>query len=201
MDNETLWAVVIFGSGALGIIFALWMARSVLARDTGTPEMKEIADTIYEGATAYLARQYRTIGLIALVTAVVLGVIIYSVGLGEGVEIGRGTAGIMTAAAFLAGALASGISGYIGMLVAVRSNIRTASAARRSLGEALTVALRGGAVSGFLIVSLSLMGVGGIYYLYSSIANSVELAPRLIVGFGFGASFVALFAQLGGGIY
>ncbi|MBE3559843.1 MAG: sodium-translocating pyrophosphatase, partial [Ktedonobacteraceae bacterium] len=105
-----------------------------------------------------------------------------------------------TALAFLIGALCSGISGYIGMYVAVKSNSRTASAATRSLGEALMVSLRGGAVSGFLVVALSLLGVSLIFLLYS-IGNAVEKVPSLIVGFGFGASFVALFAQLGGGIY
>jgi len=200
MDNESLYAVIIFGSGIIGILFALGMARYVLSKDTGTPEMKEIADTIYEGAVAYLNRQYLTIGAIALVTAVVIGVLISSVGLGEDVDIDAFGAGWRTSLAFLAGALASGISGYIGMIVAVRSNIRTAAAARRSLGEALLVALRGGAVSGFLIVALSIMGVAGIFYAYDG-ANDPATASRLIVGFGFGASFVALFAQLGGGIY
>ncbi|MDQ3854897.1 MAG: sodium/proton-translocating pyrophosphatase, partial [Chloroflexota bacterium] len=128
MDNQLLWPLVIFGSGALGIVFALYMARDVLRRDTGTPEMKAIADTIYEGAVAYLNRQYRTIGIIAVITSVVLGLIISSVGLGETVNISGVTAGWMTSVAFLAGALASGVSGYIGMLVAVRSNIRTAAA-------------------------------------------------------------------------
>ena len=101
------------------------------------------------------------------------------------------------------GAACSGVSGYIGMYVAVRTNLRTASAARRSLGEALTVALRGGAVSGFLVVALSLLGVFLIFEVYAAIAvnGKIEQAPFLIVGFGFGASFVALFAQLGGGIY
>ncbi|MBA2364015.1 MAG: sodium-translocating pyrophosphatase [Chloroflexia bacterium] len=200
MDNESLYAVIIFGSGIIGILFALGMARYVLSKDTGTPEMKDIADTIYEGAVAYLNRQYLTIGAIALVTAVVIGVLISAVGLGEDVDIDAFGAGWRTSLAFLAGALASGISGYIGMIVAVRSNVRTAAAARRSLGEALLVALRGGAVSGFLIVALSIMGVAGIFYAYDG-ANDPATASRLIVGFGFGASFVALFAQLGGGIY
>ncbi|MDP9352402.1 MAG: sodium-translocating pyrophosphatase [Chloroflexota bacterium] len=199
MDAELLWPVIIFSSGLLGIVFALLMARFVLSRDTGTPEMKAIADTIYEGAVAYLNRQYLTIGMIALVTSLVLAVLIGFVGLGVE-QLSNFDAAWRTAVAFLAGALASGVAGYIGMLVAVRSNIRTAAAARRSLGEALLVALRGGAVSGFLIVALSLMGVAGIFYAYNGM-NQPELAARLIVGFGFGASFVALFAQLGGGIY
>ena len=107
---------------------------------------------------------------------------------------------VKRAIAFLIGALCSGISGYIGMYVAVKSNSRTASAATRSLGEALMVSLRGGAVSGFLVVALSLLGVSTVFTLYGGLTNPA-VAPSLIVGFGFGASFVALFAQLGGGIY
>ena len=111
--------------------------------------------------------------------------------------------GLMTAFAFLVGAACSMASGIIGMFVAVRTNVRTASAARRSLVEAVQVAMRGGAVSGFLVVALSLLGVWGIFTLYHTVVPDVSVAqaPFLIVGFGFGASFVALFAQLGGGIY
>src|SRR6188474_1205557 len=109
----------------------------------------------------------------------------------------------MTGIAFIVGAACSMASGIISMTVSVRSNVRTAAAARRSLVEAVQVAMRGGAVSGFLVVSLSLLGVWGIFTVYETfIADvTVEQAPFLIVGFGFGASFVALFAQLGGGIY
>ena len=111
--------------------------------------------------------------------------------------------GIMTAVAFLVGAACSMASGIIGMFISVRSNVRTAAAARRSLVEAVQVAMRGGAVSGFLVVALSLLGVWGIFTAYETFIGNVTVAeaPFLIVGFGFGASFVALFAQLGGGIY
>ncbi|HUG48991.1 MAG TPA: sodium-translocating pyrophosphatase, partial [Candidatus Limnocylindria bacterium] len=110
--------------------------------------------------------------------------------------------GALTGIAFLVGAAASALAGYIGMFIAVRSNLRTAAAAQNSLKEAITVSLRGGAVSGFLVVALSLLGVSGIFGIYSKIlGNPPAIAPFLIVGFGFGASFVALFAQLGGGIY
>ena len=111
--------------------------------------------------------------------------------------------GLMTAFAFFVGALCSMASGIIGMYISVKANVRTASAARRSLVEAVQVAMRGGAVSGFLVVALSLLGVWGIFTLYDTVVADVTVkeAPFLIVGFGFGASFVALFAQLGGGIY
>src|SRR3990170_6700279 len=106
----------------------------------------------------------------------------------------------MTAIAFLVGAGCSMLSGIIGMTISVRSNVRTAAAARRSLVEAVQVAMRGGAVSGFLVVALSLLGVWGIFVTYGGFTQPQQ-APFLIVGFGFGASFVALFAQLRGGTY
>jgi K(+)-stimulated pyrophosphate-energized sodium pump len=193
-------------AGLIAIGFAAYLARDVLSRDTGTTEMQEIASTIFEGAQAFLKRQYTTIFILAGVTAVLVGILLAIIPQSNaGTSVDQTTLGMLTGLAFLLGAICSGISGYIGMYVAVRSNLRTASAARRSLGEALTVALRGGAVSGFLVVALSLLGVYIIYIAYSTIAGGGSdgnaQAPFLIVGFGFGASFVALFAQLGGGIY
>lgn len=206
MDIVTLltWFVPIAGLIAVG--FAIYLARDVLSRDTGTAEMQEVASTIIEGAMAFLRRQYSTIAVLAVVTAVLVGILLAIIPYSDaGTTVGQTTLGLLTAVAFLLGAACSAISGYIGMYVAVRTNLRTASAARRSLGEALTVALRGGAVSGFLVVALSLLGVFIIYFAYSAVAGGGESgysqAPFLIVGFGFGASFVALFAQLGGGIY
>jgi len=121
---------------------------------------------------------------------------------GSEISVGPWKEGIMTGVAFLVGAACSALAGYIGMFIAVRSNLRTAAAAQKGLKDAITVSLRGGAVSGFLVVALSLLGVSGIFLTYSKLlGNPAEIAPFLIVGFGFGASFVALFAQLGGGIY
>jgi len=157
--------------------------------------MQKVADAIFKGAMAFLNRQYRTIAILAIFAAIIVGVVLALLGQGDKVSLAW-----HTAVAFLIGALCSGISGYIGMYVAVKSNSRTASAATRSLGEALMVSLRGGAVSGFLVVALSLLGVSIVFSLYGGLTNP-DLAPSLIVGFGFGASFVALFAQLGGGIY
>src|SRR5690242_953960 len=185
--------------GLLAVGFAVYLARDVLGRDTGTPEMQEVASTIIEGAMAFLRRQYTTIAILAVVTSVLVGILLAIIPQSNaGTRIDQTTLGILTSIAFLLGAACSAVSGYIGMYVAVRTNLRTASAARRSLGEALTVALRGGAVSGFLVVSLSLLGVFTIYSLYSAFAGAqgASQAPFLIVGFGFGASFVALFAQL-----
>ncbi|HYP19711.1 MAG TPA: sodium/proton-translocating pyrophosphatase, partial [Chloroflexia bacterium] len=208
-DVVTLLTWFVPVAGLIAVAFAIYMARDVLGRDTGTPEMQEIASTIVEGAMAFLRRQYTTIAILSGVTAVLVGVLLAVIPAAtQGTTVGSTTLGIMTSVAFLLGAAASAISGYIGMYVAVRANLRTAAAARNSLGEALTVALRGGAVSGFLVVALSLLGVFIIYFAYAAFANTpsdpnagLAQAPFLIVGFGFGASFVALFAQLGGGIY
>ena len=184
---------LVFLIGLITVLFAVFLAWDVLHRDLGTDKMQEISNMIHEGAMAYLRRQYTTIAGLAVVTSVLIGVLIGAV------EHSSNT-GVLTAIAFLFGAFASGLSGFIGMYVAVSSNIRTASAARRTLDEAITTALRGGAVSGFLVVSLSLLGVATIFLAYGGMGNPA-LAPFEIVGFGFGASFVALFAQLGGGIY
>jgi K(+)-stimulated pyrophosphate-energized sodium pump len=205
MDATTL-QLIILPAGLIAVLFAVYLARDVLARDTGTPEMQAVAGTIFEGAVAFIRRQYSTIGILSLVGSVILFVVIYVVETREVADV-PDLAGfpiaIMTAFSFLIGAACSMASGIIGMYISVKANVRTASAARRSLVEAVQVAMRGGAVSGFLVVALSLLGVWGIFTLYDTVVGDVTVAeaPFLIVGFGFGASFVALFAQLGGGIY
>jgi K(+)-stimulated pyrophosphate-energized sodium pump len=192
------YILVPFVVGLLTILFAAYLANFVLRKDTGTPAMQKVANAIFAGAMAFLNRQYRTIAMLAVVAAVVVAVVLAL--LGQGDQAAKFSLAWHTAIAFLIGALCSGVAGYIGMYVAVKSNSRTASAATRSLGEALMVSLRGGAVSGFLVVALSLLGVSTVFTLYGGLTNPA-IAPSLIVGFGFGASFVALFAQLGGGIY
>jgi K(+)-stimulated pyrophosphate-energized sodium pump len=200
LDDKLLYSLPVIILGVLAIAFAGWLARDVLGRDSGTPEMQKVSNAIYQGALAYLKRQYRTIGMLAIVTAIVMGIL---VAIFENEH--QAARGIITSLSFIFGAALSGLSGFIGMYVAVRSNIRTASAARRSLGEALTVSLRGGAVSGFLVISMGLLGVLGVYWVVYNFAegsnSAVAETPFWIVGFAFGASFVALFAQLGGGIY
>jgi K(+)-stimulated pyrophosphate-energized sodium pump len=198
------WIIPIAGIAA--VLFAGYLARDVLRRDTGTDAMRDVASTIYEGAVAFIRRQYTTIGLLALGGAVIIGIVIYLVETPDVADVpslAGAPIAIMTAIAFLVGAACSMASGIIGMFISVKSNVRTAAAARRSLVEAVQVAMRGGAVSGFLVVALSLLGVWGIFTAYESLVGEVSVAeaPFLIVGFGFGASFVALFAQLGGGIY
>ena len=175
-----------------GLVFAAYLARYVLRQECGTPAMEEIAAAIREGAEAFLHRQYQTIGIMTVGLAIVMFA-------GYGIW-GSWELSIKTTVAFLLGAGCSALSGYIGMYISIRANVRTANAARTSLGRALVIAFRGGAVSGLIVVALSLLGVGGLFYLYGGTVEPQKV-PFLLVGYGFGASFVALFAQLGGGIY
>ena len=165
-------------------------ARQVLRAETGSVKMAEVAAAIREGAEAFLKRQYSTIAVLAIVVAILLFAA-YMIS-------GSSTTAWQTAVAFLLGAFLSSISGIIGMWISVRANLRSAAAATKNAGKAVVLALRGGAVSGLTIVSLSLLGVSLIFYAFGA---DPLTTPFLIVGFAFGASFIALFAQLGGGIY
>ncbi|OLC55104.1 MAG: hypothetical protein AUH85_10045 [Chloroflexi bacterium 13_1_40CM_4_68_4] len=160
--------------------------------------MQEVAGAIYEAAVAFIRRQYRTIFLLALGGMVVIGAVIYVFESAPGVSASE--LAIRTSIAFFVGAVCSMASGIVGMFVAVKSNLRTAAAAQHSVADALRISLRGGAVSGILVVGLSLIGVFAMFVAYGGFQHP-DQAPFTIVGFGFGASFVALFAQLGGGIY
>jgi K(+)-stimulated pyrophosphate-energized sodium pump len=196
--ESVLPLVIAISLVSLGVAWLL--AREVLASDTGKPEMRTISDAIREGAEAFLSRQYRTIGLLSIVAAAAIFAFYF---LNRHVpnieEMGEGTFWKVTVS-FLIGAACSAIAGYIGMFVSIRANIRTAAAAMTSLNRALQIALRGGAVSGLSVVAMSLLGVGGLFWLFGGMEDYRHV-PLQIVGFGFGASFVALFAQLGGGIY
>ena len=196
--ESVLPLVIAISLVSLGVAWLL--AREVLAADTGKPEMRTISDAIREGAEAFLSRQYRTIGLLSIVAAAAIFAFYF---LNRHVpnieEMGAGTFWKVTIS-FLIGAACSAIAGYIGMFVSIRANIRTASAAMTSLNRALQIALRGGAVSGLSVVAMSLLGVGGLFWVFGGM-DDYKHVPLQIVGFGFGASFVALFAQLGGGIY
>ncbi|MEP7157918.1 MAG: sodium/proton-translocating pyrophosphatase, partial [Chloroflexota bacterium] len=171
------WIIPIAGIAA--VLFAGYLARDVLRRDTGTDAMRDVASTIFEGAVAFIRRQYITIGVLALGGAVIIGIVIYLVETPDVADV-RELAGapiaIMTAIAFLVGAACSMASGIIGMYISVKANVRTAAAARRSLVEAVQVAMRGGAVSGFLVVALSLLGVWGIFVAYESFVGEVTVA-------------------------
>ncbi len=200
-----------------GLGFAALLTRWILRQEQGSERMQEIGSAIQQGARAFLRRQYRTIAMIAAVLALLFAV---AIGLQKGFTLGLETAG-----AFALGATFSALSGYIGMHIAIRSNTRSAAGSLRSFNDALTIALRGGAVSGLAIVSMSLAGVAILFYGYGALgpaANPIAYAKCIsdgfsaaactaqatqdsvilsLVGFGFGASLVALFAQLGGGIY
>ena len=192
-SDGRMWLWIALGVGALALVAALMLARKVISADTGTADMQVISNAIREGAEAFLKRQYRTIGAIALVLA---GVVFVGYHMSERTS----PYALKTVVSFLMGAICSALAGYTGMYCSIRANIRTASAARTSLNQALQMALRGGAVTGLVVVALSLLGVGVLFLFFGGLENPQQV-PYQLVGFGFGASLVALFAQLGGGIY
>ncbi len=201
---QELW--LILGISIFALAFAaFYLKPNVMKRDEGTPAMQRISNAIKEGAEAFLRRQNRTIAIFAILVAALIFVIYGFVRAHNPNDpvTDTQTLAFWTTLSFVLGALCSVASGYIGMWVSIRTNIRTASAATRSLNEALQTALRGGAVSGLFVVSLSLLGVAGLFALVkmTGVVADVAKIPLLIGGYGFGASFVALFAQLGGGIY
>ena len=180
----------IVGVSVLSLVVAGLLVRWIMARDPGSPKMREISDAIRQGAEAYLARQYKTISGIAVVFAIIFAFALR--------DPNNGYLGLETASGFIVGALCSNLAGYIAMYVSVRSNVRTANASMSGLDPALKIAFRGGMVFGLGVVSMSLLGISGLFILFG---GDPAKTPSLIVGFGFGASFAALFAQLGGGIY
>ncbi len=193
VDDGRPWLWIAMVTGVLALVAAALLARSVIASDNGTLEMQAISNAIREGAEAFLRRQYKTIGIIAVVLAVLVFV---------GYQMSPRTSpyAFKTVISFLVGAICSGLAGFTGMYCSIRANIRTASAARTSLNRALQMALRGGAVTGLVVIALSLLGVGALFLFFGGLENP-QAVPYQLVGFGFGASLVALFAQLGGGIY
>ncbi|MHB9013482.1 MAG: sodium-translocating pyrophosphatase [Ignavibacteriaceae bacterium] len=195
---------LIFAISIIGLLFAVYLIRDVLKRDTGSEKMQEISNAIKEGAEAFLRRQNKTILYMAIALAAFI-YIMYAIFRTPTANdpASPSQLALWTTISFIFGALCSVAAGYMGMWVAIRSNIRTASAAMKGMNGALQTALRGGAVSGFFVVAMSLLGVAGLFTLVkvSGVTQDVAKIPLMIVGYGFGASFVALFAQLGGGIY
>jgi K(+)-stimulated pyrophosphate-energized sodium pump len=173
-SSFALWAI---GGGALAVVFAIVLTLAVLRQPQGNERMQEIARAIQEGAAAYLNRQYAVIGVIGVAIAILIGL----------------TLGPVTALLYLVGALLSAGAGYVGMNVSVRANLRTAEGARAGLARAFSIAFRGGAVTGFMVVGLGLLGVSVSYYFTKNL--------NALVGLSFGASLVSVFARLGGGIY
>lgn len=167
----------VVGSAILSLIIALVLGWSVLKRDAGSKKMQDIASAIREGATAYLNRQYKTVGVFAVILAAAIYYFL----------------GATAAVSFIVGAVLSALAGYIGMMISVRANVRTAKAAEKGVKEALDVSFRGGAVTGFSIVGLGLLGMIVLFVMFKD--------PNMIIGFGFGASLISLFARVGGGIY
>lgn len=175
------------------LVYAVIMVITVLNKKPGTATMQEIASAIQEGAMAYLNRQFKTIAVFAILVFLIMGF---------GLPQGEHHDGYLIALGFIVGAFFSALAGYIGMGMSVRANVRTTNAAKTGLKEALDVAFRGGSVTGFAVVGLSLLGVSGFYALFTSAWGvPVGYAPNLLIGFAFGASLVSLFARVGGGIF
>src|SRR5881409_1841673 len=194
--------LLVIGISCFSLLFAIYLARYVIQREMGTANMQEISNAIKEGAEAFLSRQNRTIITLSALLAVLIFVLYAYVRTPNPADpVPPVELAFWTTVAFVLGAACSVIAGYIGMWVSIRANIRTASAVRSSLNQGLQIAMRGGAVSGLFVVAMSLLGVGGLYALLEYLGHDPQKIPFTIVGYGFGASFVALFAQLGGGIY
>lgn len=174
-EQYTLWGAV--GAGAIAVLYALYLVRSIIKQPAGDAKMQEIAKAIQQGAAAYLSRQYRTIAIAAVLVFLLLGFLL----------------NWTLAAGFLVGAILSGLCGFIGMNISVRANSRTAEAAKSGLQPALGLAFKGGAVTGLMVVGLGLLGTTGFYWITRDV-------PAL-VGLAFGGSLISIFARLGGGIY
>lgn len=206
LDIGLTWTYlgVVFAVCALSLGFIFWLAKWVLGHDQGPDEMKKVSDPVREGARGFLVTQYRTIAIFAgcFAPVIFLVYLVPCAAVSAGFKKDQGwIMGLISAGCFLLGATCSGFSGWMGMWVSVQSNVRTAAAALHSSNEAIKVALRGGAFSGMLIVTLSLFGVSSLFSLVFLALPGSNMVPFIIIAYGFGASFVALFAQLGGGIY
>jgi len=190
--DMNLAAIIAVVASIGGLAFAFYQRNFVLAQDEGTDKMKQIASAIQKGAQAFLSREYRAVGILVVIVTVAL-VILSSVE-GSGMT-------IWTAVAFVLGALASGLSGYVGMYIAVRANVRTAQAASKSLNEGLRVAFASGTVMSTMVVALALLGISILFIVFVNALGNEAQAASALAGFGFGGTSIAIFARVGGGIY
>ena len=181
--SQAYWLVI--ACGVLALLYGVYATRAVMAAGTGTDRMREIAAAVQEGARAYLNRQYTTIAIVGVVIGVILGF----------------TLGLQVAIGFAVGAILSGAAGYIGMNVSVRSNLRTAEAARHGLKPALNIAFKAGAITGMLVVGLGLLGVSVYYFVLKHMGFEQRAILEALVALSFGASLISIFARLGGGIF
>ena len=186
---------LIIGAGMLAMLFSFWKTTWINKQDEGTDRMKQIGASIAEGAMAFLKAEYRVLTIFVIAVALLLGF----------ANAGRSDSSALIAMSFIVGALASGLAGFLGMKVATKANIRTTNAARTSLSTALNVAFTGGTVMGLSVVGLGILGLGGLFIYYTnhfgSDIHSMKTVLNVISGFSLGASSIALFARVGGGIY
>jgi K(+)-stimulated pyrophosphate-energized sodium pump len=181
----------VIGAGALAMLYAFWKTSWITAQDEGTSRMKQIGASIADGAMAFLKAEYRVLAVFVIAVAVLLSI----------ANSGQADSSPLIALSFVVGAFASAFAGFLGMKVATKANTRTTNAARTSLAQALNVAFTGGSVMGLSVVGLGVLGLGGLFIFYSSHFDSMDVTLNVLSGFSLGASSIALFARVGGGIY
>ncbi len=192
MDNTSMILYLTFGASFLSIAYAVLTALSILSKSNGNEKMQEIAKAIQEGAYAFLSREYRSIAVVAIIVFAIL----WALGLKSE------HFGLLTAIGYLTGAILSGLAGFIGMVIAVRTNVKTAEEARYGLAKALSLAFRGGSVTGFLVTGFGLLAISGFYFVAVYVFKQpVEHTIKALIGLAFGTSLISVFARLGGGIY